>query len=986
MLTDWDSAAKLARQLIIDFPKSSRPWAIICRSAPDSVRTTELEAEVPQHAMLDEEVPVALAMRALRHADWLTAERLASPVAKRGSQWPAPWLMLAQSRLQLAVQTGFKLVGGSLLTQPPNAMTDILGLFDRAVELAEAEQNKFFLVQSLMERARAKRLTFDLHGADDDCARAYSVAPGDPEILYRYGYHLFQRGRPGAAIPLLRQAIGLGRECDAKFMLAMSLYEHDRAGNYSEWVALAMQAAGDREAFYRWDAISIALDGLLEQKQVSEANDFLERIRETLPAIAVDACAVRIELTRGDREAAAKRAATALTGVANEKNTKVVALVAEAIALLDDHVNALPLWERIADETRCLPDVWRLVSTAKRAGRFDVVRQVCRKWREAGAVDSRLLHDELEILVRFAPQEALALLEQEVMRRPDDRLLRLRLSCLAIQLDRRDLVVRDPQAYPLPDQVGAHNGVVVAWLFREIEAHDAALRYSYSLLRHNQDDPDAHGVLAAVVLSGGAKDLLDPPEEADVGSAVCFSEDGAEQQQWRVIEDEPEGPRFPDDLPPEHGLAVRLKGLHPGDNFIISGDEIDGRKATVRALVSKYVYRANRCMSEWQIHFPDQPGFEMFHMSMDTDRNIPDLTPIIRRTHKRQRNLQELFKLYAEQPLSIHSLAKAAGSHFADTMHHLATSGENAIRCCDSNPSEFENAVTVATAASAIVIDLSAILTLFFLELDERLADWPSPLVISSATLRKLRTFRDSRQEHPSGWILPANTDIGIRFVERSEEDNRREYERLVLLVEHITAAAECRDCGGLADLPPEERDNAINYCGQHGAECVLLARTAGHGLWTDDFGVAAFGQHAFSIRRTWTQAVLARLTSEGFLSAEEYWKASAKLVGFSYNSTRFDAATVQAAAELAGWRSRVWPLKQTLQAFAKPHDPERAMLIAVQFIFTISNRAIVLQDHYKVVMALLDAVAANSLGIMRVLRTATSHEAGANAQCVGRS
>ena len=267
---------------------------------------------------------------------------------------------------------------------------------------------------------------------------------------------------------------------------------------------------------------------------------------------------------------------------------------------------------------------------SKRAKRYDVLRRVCREWREAGVYDERLLHDEVEIMERFAPQEALVLIEREITKHPQDLLLRLRLSCVALKLDRTELVSRDPDSYPNPQNVGAQNGAVVINVLKDVEAFDAALRYSYTLLRHNQDDNIAHLALAFLVLSGHPEDLLKAPEVVGTDTAVCFVEEGSAEMHWRVIEYKSHEPQFPEEISQDHEFALRLSGLHLGDTFYISGDEIDGRKATVREIVSKYVYRARKCMNDWQINFPGHPGFEMFRVSLGAgDNNIPDIMPIV---------------------------------------------------------------------------------------------------------------------------------------------------------------------------------------------------------------------------------------------------------------------------------------------------------------------------------------------------------------------
>ena len=185
----------------------------------------------------------------------------------------------------------------------------------------------------------------------------------------------------------------------------------------------------------------------------------------------------------------------------------------------------------------------------------------------------------------------------------------------------------------------------------------------------------------------------------------------------------------------------------------------------------------------------------------------------------------------------------AVGTHLGDTLIHLAVSENEAIRCWHGIPNELQEAAQFASTASSIVLDLTAAITLLLLDLDDRIGDWPAHFITSSATLCDLRDFRDSYQDKSKGWVVPTNTNLGIRFIEIPEEEHQRRYERINCFIDHVTNATESRDCFELADLPSETRDEMINFFDQHDAESILLARNPGYILWTDDFTVAAYSQ-----------------------------------------------------------------------------------------------------------------------------------------------
>ena len=77
-----------------------------------------------------------------------------------------------------------------------------------------------------------------------------------------------------------------------------------------------------------------------------------------------------------------------------------------------------------------------------------------------------------------------------------------------------------------------------------------------------------------------------------------------------------------------------------------------------------------------------------------------------------------------------------------------------------------------------------------------------------------------------------------------------------------------------------------IRGFGQHGAESLVVASQSGNLLWTDDMIAAAYGGMRFGTRRVWSQIVLQWLAQSGVISDVEFFRATAKLVGWRYYFT----------------------------------------------------------------------------------------------------
>lgn len=181
---------------------------------------------------------------------------------------------------------------------------------------------------------------------------------------------------------------------------------------------------------------------------------------------------------------------------------------------------------------------------------------------------------------------------------------------------------------------------------------------------------------------------------------------------------------------------------------------------------------------------------------------------------------------------------------------------------------------------------------------------------------------------------------------------------------------ANVKDAGELATLPNEARESLVNLLGRHGAESVVLAARPGHVLWSDDGAVSLIAHHFLPrMRRTWTQAVLADVAGRGLLADEEHRIAVAKLMGFGYAATHFDAAVILAACQVADWNPQAWPLKQALDVLKEKNEAEAKWRIAVSLFRELFLPQVAHNWHETVALAGLDRLAEGPGGVGRVER-----------------
>jgi len=966
LLDQREEAYTKASQLTVEFPNSLKPWVHLANTAPDDISAEELEKRIPQQLLSNEEILVGLALRAARKSDWLTSFRFADTAISNESDWPAPWLFSAHAKVQLTLQAAFK-SDHDIYPADSNAFADCLRRLDKAIELSERTKHRHLLSRSLLARSRVHDFLGNVDQAERDLFRSRESFPSDPELMLNIGTLRMGSGHRDEAIQYLRKAVELGAGADAEFLLAGALRWKEGSSSI-EWWQLAERAARISACSYRYTAIDLALQGAIHNCQPTKAIQFLE----DLAASGLDGGVIAIGKafvfhSIGDKQQSATFIRDAVPTVKSVRYPDDVAkFIAEMLTFLGEFSLAMPLWESIGTTSTIITDARSAVWNARRVKRYDIVRRICKRWREAGCYDGQLIDAELDALNRFAPQEAVTLVKELLVRTPENSELVLRLATLGVQLGEPQLISGDPGKYPSVKTVGVTNGTLVAICLAQANATGDALLYSYRLLRKHVKEQAAHASFIHLMLAGNIPDtLVDPPPCVSTDSAVKLIESGTQTERWFVLESE-NGTGFDDEIRPDDSMTKLLLNKSQGESVLISGDEIDGRRATIQTILSKYVFRLNKLMSDNQILFPTNPMFQMVRIEGigDESGRSPDFTPIIRRMYESKRHIDEKLAVYRNHFVPIQLFANSIHRHFVQVMEYLASTDDLFIRCSSGDPSEGGTAASDLRRATECVVDLSAITTLRLLTQEHLLKAWPVRLVVSTNTLAQLRLHREEFAEtRNTGHIAPAQNEFGIQMIEVTSDQRRLELERVDQLISTINSSVRVLDCWELAEVAPTQREQMIELFGQHGAESIVLASRGNRVLWTDDQTVGQYSRENFHVRSVWTQMVFQDLALRESITRELIHDVSAKLIGFDYQSTLLNAEVVLSACKLSDWNAARQPLRQMLEFFSTPIRPHEKLRIVTEFLRSVYSFHILRPDQEDVMLVILDRIAEGPLG-----------------------
>ena len=993
ILGQRERAFKLADKLREEFPRSDHVLGIFIRSAPDSTVLESLEEAVSQELFEKDEVAAALTERALDSGEIEKAERFVRTAIIAASHASNIWLLLGIAIFQSETSKSRERYGTEALFCDTARLREAENAFSEALRLAKEERSTSGTVGALLNRRQTRIALQKEDEAREDVEEARQLAPQDPRVIEAYGTSLRLEGRTDKAIEVMRGAAPDALPPHGQVNLAMLLLERGEPGDSSSAGDVLSRVAKSEEKLpedFREHCLEMGLRAFAQEKQFDACRELLEKVpKESVSAVGLKTLTARLHLLEGKQDKAAKGADDARTLLQDTTTTFDVRRLALLLFDLRRFNDALPLWQRIAVPSVLSSDTKHLLDCAGQLNRHDIMLETFRKLRQAGVTDQILFDNELSLLEAYDTDRAIQILDEEISRRPEDKALKLRRSRLGLALDRDDLLDRDPSNVPAADEVEPRAAVEAVNVLKAIGHGQYAVQYAYEFLRRNFQESDAHGAFMVALSPFGNEPQLEKPVCVETDTAVCYVEQGDSAPHWIIIEAVPDpNSQLPEDeRSPDHRICKAMMGKKVGDKFVLAKG-IQDRIGEIKAIQNKYVHRYQECMKQWQVRFPELPVVQAVKLTEKPGKSGEpelDLSPIFQSLDRHQEDVSNLERIYQEELVPLHLFGEHFGGTVFTALEHLARRPDVPVRCCRGSVDEREQAVKALRSCNTLVLDMSAIASLFLLDRLDLLENWPIDLVVSRNTVNELRQMgaNEARiHSKESGRLVKTETGEYARM-ERTAEQRTAYIEKLRHLVEVVEANCRIESCEALAAIDPEKRETIIECFGRYGAEALLLAAVPGGVLWTDDFAQAELARSEHGVSRVWTQFAIGARVESGVGDPEAFFDASARLLGYGYSFTRPNPQIVRQAGVIAEWKVDSWPLSQALSAFAgESVDLEPTLQLAAGFLALLYQESLLSTTKTNITVRILENIAEKNGGIqgIRALRKALPRIFGLNA------
>ena len=977
LLGQREQAFKLTDKLREEFSRSDRTLGIFIRSAPDSTALESLEEVVPQDLLEKDEVAAALTERALDSGEMQKAEQFARAATAANSRASSLWLLLGGTILQLEISESYERYGTDVLFCDTARLSEAEEAFDKALILAREERSTSGTVEALLNRRQTRIALQKEVEAREDLEEAWQVAPRDPRVTETYGGSLGFEGKYDEAIDCMRRLPPDALSQHGQKILGMLLLERGGPGDYHSAGDLLSQVAKSEERLpesFREHCIELALQAFAKEEQFDACREFLEKIpKETISQVSLKTLTAKLHLLEGKQDEASRCADEALALIQDSTTTFDVRRLAQLLFALERFNDALPLWQRIAVPSVLSSDTKHLLECAGRLNRHEVMIDTFRELRQAGAIDRTLLDNELSLLELYDTDRAIEILNEEISQRPEDKVLKLWRSRLGLAFDRADLVDHDPSSVPAANEVEPRMAVEAVRVLKAIGQEQYAVRYAYEVMRHNFQNPDAHGAFMLALGPFGNEPQLEKPDCVETDVAVCYVEQGEPALHWIIVEAtlDPDS-RFPEtELSPDHAICKAMMGKKVEDTFVLAPG-IQERTGEIKAIQNKYVRRYQDCMGQWQVRFPESPVVQVVKLPEklgESGEPEPDMSVIQQSVDMHHEDVSNVEQIYKENLLPLHIFWEPFNQTAFTALQHLAFRRDVPIRCCDGSVEEYKQAAKAFRSCNTLVLDMSAIASLFLLDRLDILENWLIDLVVSQSTVNELRLMiTNEEQVHSKESGRLVKTEAGFASVESTAEQKEAYIRGLRHLVEMLEANCKVEPCEALAAMEPEKREIIVKCFGRYGAEALLLATVPGGVLWTDDRAQAGVASSEHSVSRVWTQFVIEMRVDSGMIDPETFFDASAKLFGYGYSFTSSNPQIIRQAGVIAEWKVDSWPLSQALSVFAKESvDLEQILQLAAGFLTLLYQESLLSTTKANITVKILENIAKKKGGIQGI-------------------
>lgn len=908
IISDSANARKQAQKALTLNPLNATAYAVITQLGPISQTLEEFIKQIPPHFMTSSEVPFAISILYHKKDDLDKAQEwLEKAVANDTKGWSDVRAALGGLLIEKAMVVAREWV------YDPDTLPDYVK--ETAAEgvkfLSEAWDKvaKTDVAQAHSEwvynRSIGHFLLGEIPNAIRDIETAISIKSDNIVYLKILSRYTLIIGDAPRTLEILEKIGDSPEVPEAPLLKSEILKKTDIQGAERELVAF-LYSSGEKDIELIRGARRALIRIYLEQNKWADARNLLEESRSLDPEYILHIVDWSIIDRHEFKETGSAEALISLVSKLQDTSVRQILLaVADELYARKQFELASGLYEKmVPSPPRKGALLHRILISYYDAGFRKQALELSLKVLEEYCTIKVPLEIASSILIDIGDLPKARQLYLNSLASIDDYEIALRMAVLDYH-DRNMQGIREFLQRPIPlNELHPNHGAVVAKLLVLNGETRKGIDILYELRRKFYSDKEIHGAYLVIFHFGlTEKEAWLNPKIVAKDVAVNIKDEGGVES-WYVIEERENADISRRELALNHPLALKLLNKKVGDKVLLSDTPVAPCYGYINAITSKYVYALRDSHAAIGKIFESVPGIQHVHLGVPT-KDSPSVTSDAIKTliANRVESMQEIEQKYIAGQLSLGTVSQLSGLSIIDAWRGLIARKGTGIICSSGAAGELETAVNEISNTNTLVFELTSILTIFALKLQQVIPKITKRLVIAQSTVDELNETIELLNVNDRRHMMSI-AKIGEKYVrqEISPKKIKKQITYLNNIVHWCRKNCAIVPCYEALEQRYEEKQKLDNAISKSFVDSLLLARQEKGILISDDHVLKLWASEN-KIANAWSHALITWCYKVGLIREKALNSATLDLVKMQYKYLNINRAVMCLGAEQSEWK-----------------------------------------------------------------------------------
>ncbi len=850
--------------------------SVFIQSLGYPTRKDEIDALLKEKPWISEDATCAFALGyiKLKANEYNEAEKYFRNCLKVSHQNPNVYELLAMAifaPIQKLIKDGHTLpwrLPADLQTRIKQAK-DLLG---KAIDILKDYENRRHLHEALVNRAALCGILGDFDQALADCDKVLVEDNVNYTALQDKGITLLQLGKTSDAIETLKKIAHMKETPRARIILAQAYLSNEEYGEVLQILGEIWQPEiDDPEQIQIADLLLTAHSKLGNTSEIKEICQFLTKTWPSNPDALVVIANQRNR--EGKFEQAVELLNEALEYTQSNKTDLIVLNLADIYYSHFKFAEAAQMYERVVDKNNDNVILRRYLISLYNSRSYREALLISRDIRKNGPVIPVITEIETFILEFVGDLEkSKELLSQLTVVEPEKTRHRIRIGIIELRQNNKEKA-REILSGISYEQVrnNSHELIQIANARLILGMSDVML-FAYRARRIDFNNPNVHLAYMWLFLNRGQPDQgLLTPKTVGIECVVQLKQNG--EKKVFIITDEDADNRDNRELNSNDPLAKKLLGYKKNQTVSLKEGPYEELEYKIEDIQSKYVFAFQETINEFTTRFPDHPALQ----KVDIKNN--DFSKVFLALDERSKLLANVLKFYKGNQLTLGAFAQLVGSNEIETWAGLIGQVDGRIIAHGNIKQE----LSILPQQTAIVVDITALLTIGYLDLWKNFATRFQQIIVPQSILDNIQAclVRNHVGIRPTMTLWKENNRYHRQEIPQAELDNGKRF--LEKIIDFIKKKAAIVPESSLLEIDSDKFNELCKLIGRSAVCSILVAKHNNLPLYSDDRALRIIAEKEWQVAGIWIQSILADMRRTQIITEDEYHEAIEKLILANY-------------------------------------------------------------------------------------------------------